>query len=119
MTRALIPAFALPALLASALAATPAAAEPAQRAVAQCRAELLSLFPEGAVSSYRVTDISGNSRRTRVTISVTAEGVETADDFTRMRDLGCHQIQGYLFGRPMTFEKASELVSGTQHRLSA
>jgi diguanylate cyclase (GGDEF)-like protein/PAS domain S-box-containing protein len=52
-------------------------------------------------------------------MTVTAEGVETADDFTRMRDLGCHQIQGYLFGRPMSFEKASELVSGTQRRLSA
>ncbi len=52
-------------------------------------------------------------------MTVTAEGVETADDFTRMRDLGCHQIQGYLFGRPMTFEKASELVTGTQRRMSA
>ena len=52
-------------------------------------------------------------------MTVTAEGVETADDFTRMRDLGCHQIQGYLFGRPMTFEKASELVHGLQQRLSA
>jgi diguanylate cyclase (GGDEF)-like protein/PAS domain S-box-containing protein len=52
-------------------------------------------------------------------MTVTAEGVETADDFTRMRDLGCHQIQGYLFGRPMSFEKASELVQGTQRRLSA
>jgi EAL domain-containing protein (putative c-di-GMP-specific phosphodiesterase class I) len=52
-------------------------------------------------------------------MTVTAEGVETADDFTRMRDLGCHQIQGYLFGRPMTFEKASELVTGSQRRLSA
>jgi diguanylate cyclase (GGDEF)-like protein len=51
-------------------------------------------------------------------MTVTAEGVETADDFTRMRDLGCHQIQGYLFGRPMSFEKASELV-GVQRRLSA
>ncbi|HVQ06966.1 MAG TPA: EAL domain-containing protein [Allosphingosinicella sp.] len=52
-------------------------------------------------------------------MTVTAEGVETADDFTRMRELGCHQIQGYLFGRPMTFEKASELVLGGQQRLSA
>jgi diguanylate cyclase (GGDEF)-like protein len=52
-------------------------------------------------------------------MTVTAEGVETADDFTRMRELGCHQIQGYLFGRPMTFEKASELVLGGQRRLSA
>ncbi|HEV2746942.1 MAG TPA: EAL domain-containing protein [Allosphingosinicella sp.] len=50
---------------------------------------------------------------------ITAEGVETADDFTRMRDLGCHQIQGYLFGRPMTFERASELVHGTPTRMSA
>ena len=52
-------------------------------------------------------------------MTVTAEGVETADDFTRMRDLGCHTIQGYLFGRPMSFEKASELVHGVTQRLSA
>jgi diguanylate cyclase (GGDEF)-like protein/PAS domain S-box-containing protein len=52
-------------------------------------------------------------------MTITAEGVETADDFTRMRELGCHQIQGYLFGRPMSFERASELVHGTQARLSA
>jgi diguanylate cyclase (GGDEF)-like protein/PAS domain S-box-containing protein len=52
-------------------------------------------------------------------MTVTAEGVETADDFTRMRDLGVQQIQGYLFGRPMSFERACELVHGTQARLSA
>ena len=52
-------------------------------------------------------------------MTITAEGVETADDFTRMKELGCHQIQGYLFGRPMSFERASELVHGTQARLSA
>ncbi len=52
-------------------------------------------------------------------MTVTAEGVETADDFTRMRDLGVHQIQGYLFGRPMSFERASELVHGAQAKLTA
>lgn len=52
-------------------------------------------------------------------MTVTAEGVETADDFTRMRDLGVNQIQGYLFGRPMPFERATELVHGVQVRLSA
>jgi diguanylate cyclase (GGDEF)-like protein/PAS domain S-box-containing protein len=52
-------------------------------------------------------------------MTVTAEGVETADEFTRMRDLGVHQIQGYLFGRPMEFDRASELVHGIQQRLSA
>jgi diguanylate cyclase (GGDEF)-like protein/PAS domain S-box-containing protein len=52
-------------------------------------------------------------------MTVTAEGVETADDFSRMRDLGCHQIQGYLFGRPMSFERASDLVHGTQTKMTA
>jgi diguanylate cyclase (GGDEF)-like protein/PAS domain S-box-containing protein len=52
-------------------------------------------------------------------MTVTAEGIETADDFTRMRDLGCHQIQGYLFGRPMSFERATDLIHGTQSRLTA
>jgi diguanylate cyclase (GGDEF)-like protein/PAS domain S-box-containing protein len=52
-------------------------------------------------------------------MTITAEGVETADDFTRMKDLGCHQIQGYLFGRPMTFERASDLVHGTPAKMTA
>jgi diguanylate cyclase (GGDEF)-like protein/PAS domain S-box-containing protein len=52
-------------------------------------------------------------------MTVTAEGVETPDDFNRMRDLGCHQIQGYLFGKPMSFERATELIHGTQTRLRA
>jgi diguanylate cyclase (GGDEF)-like protein/PAS domain S-box-containing protein len=52
-------------------------------------------------------------------MTVTAEGVETAEDFTRMRELGCHQIQGYLFGRPMSFERASDLVHGVQTKMTA
>ena len=72
MTRAFASSLVTAALTSTVLAAAPAAAEPAQRAVAACRAELLSRFPEG-VRNYRVTDISGNSRRTRVTISVTAD----------------------------------------------
>jgi EAL domain-containing protein (putative c-di-GMP-specific phosphodiesterase class I) len=35
-----------------------------------------------------------------------------------MRDLGCHQIQGYLFGRPMSYERASELVHGNQRKIA-
>ncbi len=52
-------------------------------------------------------------------MTVTAEGVETADDFTRMKGLGVNQIQGYLFGRPMPYEKACELVHGLDARKSA
>jgi diguanylate cyclase (GGDEF)-like protein/PAS domain S-box-containing protein len=43
-------------------------------------------------------------------MTVTAEGVETIDDFRRMRELGCHLIQGYYFGRPMDFAAANEFV---------
>jgi diguanylate cyclase (GGDEF)-like protein len=45
-------------------------------------------------------------------MSVTAEGVETAEDFERMRDLGCDTIQGYLFGRPLPYERANQMVLG-------
>jgi EAL domain-containing protein (putative c-di-GMP-specific phosphodiesterase class I) len=45
-------------------------------------------------------------------MSVTAEGVETAEDFERMRELGCDTIQGYLFGRPLPYERANDMVLG-------
>ena len=45
-------------------------------------------------------------------MSVTAEGVETPEDFERMRDLGCDTIQGYLFGRPLSYERANQMVVG-------
>ena len=45
-------------------------------------------------------------------MSVTAEGVETAEDFERMRDLGVDTIQGYLFGRPLSYERANQMVLG-------
>jgi diguanylate cyclase (GGDEF)-like protein/PAS domain S-box-containing protein len=45
-------------------------------------------------------------------MSVTAEGVETAEDFERMRDLGCDTIQGYLFGRPLVYDRANQMVVG-------
>jgi diguanylate cyclase (GGDEF)-like protein len=45
-------------------------------------------------------------------MTVTAEGVETAEDFERMRDLGCDIIQGYLFGKPLSFDRANQMVLG-------
>jgi diguanylate cyclase (GGDEF)-like protein/PAS domain S-box-containing protein len=45
-------------------------------------------------------------------MSITAEGVETAEDFERMRDLGCDIIQGYLFGKPLAYERANQMVLG-------
>ena len=67
---------AVPALAGAALStAAPAAAlgESDSRAVAQCRADLFSRFDEGAIRSYRIGEIAGNSRRTRVTIYANAD----------------------------------------------
>ena len=52
-------------------------------------------------------------------MTITAEGIETVEDFVRMRDLGCHQMQGYLFGRPMAYERATALVRGENARAKA
>ncbi|MFL6736943.1 MAG: putative bifunctional diguanylate cyclase/phosphodiesterase [Sphingomonas sp.] len=52
-------------------------------------------------------------------MSVTAEGVETAEDFERMRDLGCDTIQGYLFGKPLPYERANQMVLGLGARKMA
>ena len=52
-------------------------------------------------------------------MSVTAEGVETAEDFERMRDLGCDIIQGYLFGRPLSYERANQMVVGLREKRMA
>jgi hypothetical protein len=43
------------------------------RAVAACRAEMLSRFEAGQVRSYRVGEIAGTSRNTRVTFLVNAD----------------------------------------------
>src|SRR3569623_1966415 len=38
-------------------------------------------------------------------MSVTAEGVETAEEFERLKALGVNFAQGYLFGRPQPVER--------------
>ena len=43
-------------------------------------------------------------------MTTTAEGTETRAEFELCRDLGCEQVQGYLFGRPMPPEEATALV---------
>ena len=38
-------------------------------------------------------------------LSVVAEGVETAEQLERLRMLGCEQVQGYYFSRPLSVEE--------------
>jgi EAL domain-containing protein (putative c-di-GMP-specific phosphodiesterase class I) len=44
-------------------------------------------------------------------MEVIAEGVETEVQLQMLADLGCHQVQGYLLGRPMPAEEAQAALS--------
>lgn len=46
----------------------------------------------------------------RLNIEVIAEGVETEEQYLYLRNLKCNMIQGYLFGKPMTFEELQKSV---------
>lgn len=45
-------------------------------------------------------------------MTVIAEGVETEQELEILRRLGCDQVQGYLYGRPMPAAKAARFASG-------
>jgi EAL domain-containing protein (putative c-di-GMP-specific phosphodiesterase class I) len=46
-----------------------------------------------------------------LSLSVTAEGVETESQATILRDLDCDLAQGYLYGPPMSASAISELLA--------
>ena len=43
-------------------------------------------------------------------METTAEGAETLDELQLIRQLGCSQVQGHIFGHPMSAEEALELA---------
>jgi EAL domain-containing protein (putative c-di-GMP-specific phosphodiesterase class I) len=45
-------------------------------------------------------------------MKVVAEGVETAEQCKLLVDMGCDLGQGYLFSRPLTAERFTELLRG-------
>jgi EAL domain-containing protein (putative c-di-GMP-specific phosphodiesterase class I) len=56
-----------------------------------------------------ITDL-GN----RIGIEITAEGVETAEQLSLLRQMGCHEAQGFLYGKPMP---ADQTLAFAQARL--
>jgi EAL domain-containing protein (putative c-di-GMP-specific phosphodiesterase class I) len=46
----------------------------------------------------------------RLDIRVTAEGIETAEQFAMLRTLGCDCAQGYLICRPRPLDEATAIV---------
>ncbi|MGC2618362.1 MAG: EAL domain-containing protein, partial [Acidobacteriaceae bacterium] len=47
-------------------------------------------------------------------MKVIAEGVETAQEAAKLRELGCEYIQGYWFSKPLPFEVAMNFVQTWQ-----
>jgi diguanylate cyclase (GGDEF)-like protein/PAS domain S-box-containing protein len=46
----------------------------------------------------------------RLGTAITAEGVETEDQLALVRQAGCTEVQGFLFGKPMSAGQAQELL---------
>ncbi len=51
-------------------------------------------------------------------LTVTGEGIETLEQETELRGLGCQQGQGYLFARPLPAEAFAELLTARGYRLA-
>ena len=61
--------------------------------------------PDAQIIVRAIVDLARN-----LGLTVCAEGVETADSLRYLRNIGCDQVQGYYFGRPMPSEAFAELV---------
>ncbi|HEV7803032.1 MAG TPA: EAL domain-containing protein [Burkholderiales bacterium] len=47
-------------------------------------------------------------------LSVVAEGVETPEQWTMLRELGCDEIQGYAYSRPVPWEECLKLCAAAR-----
>lgn len=52
-------------------------------------------------------------------VETVAEGVETMQHATLLRDLGCDHLQGYAFARPLPFQEFTKAAHGGWKRLAA
>ncbi len=49
-------------------------------------------------------------------IATTAEGVETAEQFERLRSEGCTEVQGYFISRPVRADSIAGLLAAESRR---
>ena len=51
-------------------------------------------------------------------MTATAEGVETAQQLDAVRELGCVEMQGYVFSRPLALQQIAALLEPQRHKLA-
>lgn len=51
-------------------------------------------------------------------LRVTAEGVETLEQAMSLTAQGCHELQGYYFGKPVSLESLIETINGSLSRVN-
>jgi EAL domain-containing protein (putative c-di-GMP-specific phosphodiesterase class I) len=54
----------------------------------------------------------------RLGLGAIAEGVETAEELAHLRALGCKQMQGFFFSKPVDSEAASRLLATSSNKLT-
>ena len=73
-------------------------------------------------------DFSGNPKAHRILKNVISlakelgmktltEGVETEEAYQFLKEAGCEQLQGYLFGKPMPEREIYEKISNGEYQL--
>ena len=70
-------------------------------------------------SGSRAMMLSSITVARALNMAVTAEGVETDAQATMVRAAGCDQIQGFLFHKPMTNIKLTQLLKAQNNKLAA
>jgi diguanylate cyclase (GGDEF)-like protein len=88
------------------------------RALPVCELKVAGSFVEGLQAPVNDPDNAADERILATLVSlahaldltVTAEGVETAVQAARLRDIGCDAAQGWLFGAPGSPERIAELL---------
>lgn len=70
--------------------------------------EFVHEINEDKLAEKIVTSIVELSKE--LNVELLAEGIETGEQLTKLRELGCYKIQGYIFGKAIPCDKVISLV---------
>jgi predicted signal transduction protein with EAL and GGDEF domain len=76
----------------------------------------VSGLPDDAEAVAIVRAVAGLAQNLDMT--ATAEGVETAQQLDAVRELGCVEMQGYVFSQPLALQQIAALLEPQRHKLA-